>query len=640
MMMNRHRSTSRSARRESESRQPEEDGRRSNTNRLNLLGNSNNGNNQNPPRTPRSTASTSNSTVASAMVVTPGATGAPSHSAPPAPSAHPKTRCYRLNLEKPFDIRQQKSPLGRDYSGPPVHDSDLPPAQGPVEYFAPVHLASKEEMNWRRHSWGGAPAHNSMGGASTPSELMACLHVSISEESTNEASDPTTIAISTARIFRGIVVDRNGVITSMNSRAMRSQRGKNGENKNKTGEKSRQAAKIDKAKDLIDEMDGGGGGGMSDEENDPTKIVSLFVMGEYEDLDDLVRDGSKKLRDSKSLTDETVLMYNRPRQFPPGMHPSQIQQQQLQSPSNNNMVLSQTNSPYSPASTTSPQPHYSGAGTVSPTNTALSNASSPSNLRKRVFSADKSRSRYKQVPRSAPPKLKSHPRDTRSSSRSTSASGVGGGGAGATSPTTASSHHGYHRGNSNVSHHTPQQTQGGMHGGMLCNPTTPTTNTGANENKQSSSQPHHYFPQQCNFFPGNSDWTEALGFSVNSLWNCGANGGHMSPTMSPHQSTSPRNSHGGGNGGPVHAPTTGGGVYHGSGAAATSGYHPSNNYHHPTGATGGGGGYNAGGGAGYNNYSTGGGGSPYRGDEGRNPSSGGYGGYGRTGTGVRDTVVM
>ena len=358
-------------------------------------------------------------------------------------------------------------------------------------------------------------------------------------------------------------------------------------------------------------------------------------MGEYEDLDDLVRDGSKKLRDSKSLTDETVLMYNRPRQFPPGMHPSQIQQQQLQSP-NNNMVLSQTNSPYSPASTTSHQPQYSGAGPVSPTNTALSNASSPSNLRKRVFSADKSRSRYKQVPRSAPPKLKSHPRDTRSSSRSTSASGVP-----APSPNTASSHHGYHRGSSNVSsHHTPQQQQGGMHGGMLCNPTTPTTNTNANENKQSSSQPHHYFPQQCNFFPGNSDWTEALGFSVNSLWNCGANGGHMSPTMSPHQSTSPRNSHGGGgNGGPAHAPTTGGGVYHGSGAAATGGYHPSSSYHHPTGAQGGGGGYNAGG-AGYGNYSTGGGGSPYRGDEGRNPSSGGYGGYGRTGTGVRDTVVM
>ena len=38
-------------------------------------------------------------------------------------------------------------------------------------------------------------------------------------------------------------------------------------------------------------------------------------MGEYEDLNDLVRDGSKKLRDSKTITDEDILRYNRPRQF-------------------------------------------------------------------------------------------------------------------------------------------------------------------------------------------------------------------------------------------------------------------------------------------------------------------------------------
>ena len=74
-----------------------------------------------------------------------------------------------------------------------------------------------------------------------------------------------------ARIFRGIVVDGNGVITSMNSRAMKSARNaaKNGtgnDPRNKMGEKSRQAAKIDKAKDLIDEVveNGGTGSAMSD----------------------------------------------------------------------------------------------------------------------------------------------------------------------------------------------------------------------------------------------------------------------------------------------------------------------------------------------------------------------------------------
>ncbi len=103
--------------------------------------------------------------------------------------------------------------------------------------------------------------------------------MSISEESDRNV-DPTTIAISTANIFRGIVVDRNGVITSMNSRAMRSMKGENngtagGESKMKIGEKSRQAARIDKAKDLIDvvvENGGLGGGG------DTMSDVSIWLL--------------------------------------------------------------------------------------------------------------------------------------------------------------------------------------------------------------------------------------------------------------------------------------------------------------------------------------------------------------------------
>ena len=68
--------------------------------------------------------------------------------------------------------------------------------------------------------------------------------------------NPTQIAISTAKIFRGITVDRNGVILTQNARATRSQKGQH-RGENKVGEKSRQAAKIDKAKDLIDGADDG-----------------------------------------------------------------------------------------------------------------------------------------------------------------------------------------------------------------------------------------------------------------------------------------------------------------------------------------------------------------------------------------------
>ncbi len=117
------------------------------------------------------------------------------------------------------------------------------------------------------------------------SELLQLdnLHVSISDESDRNV-DPTTIAISTANIFRGIVVDRNGLITSMNSRAMRSMKGKNngaagGENKMKIGEKSRQAAKIAKAKDLIDVvMENGGVGGVGDAMSDVS--ICCFLIFE------------------------------------------------------------------------------------------------------------------------------------------------------------------------------------------------------------------------------------------------------------------------------------------------------------------------------------------------------------------------
>jgi hypothetical protein len=132
-----------------------------------------------------------------------------------------------------------------------------------------------------------------------PSELLDNLHVSMSEESTSP-SDPTSIAISTARIFRGIVVDRHGVITSMNPRAMRSARGKDGRGASgggasggggggttaKMGEKSRQAAKIDKAKDLIDDFvengpngaAGGGGGGGSSVGNAMSDVSRLLCL--------------------------------------------------------------------------------------------------------------------------------------------------------------------------------------------------------------------------------------------------------------------------------------------------------------------------------------------------------------------------
>mmetsp|Transcript_7145 Transcript_7145/g.10277 ORF Transcript_7145/g.10277 Transcript_7145/m.10277 type:complete len:537 (-) Transcript_7145:113-1723(-) len=379
----RRRSASRSRSRPratSESRQPEDEGRRrstahqyggsANTNGVNAnayggaqqASNNNNGGGCAPMQmsTPPRSNNVAGGSTANAYPTTPETYLGHGHHhiATAAPNTHPKfprARCYRLNLEKPFDITKCVSPLGknagfssRDYSGP-IHEADLPPVQGPVEYYPPPHLA-------------------------TPSvgDLMANLQVSKSEESVSE----TTIAITTAEIFRGITVDRKtGLITGMNSRATRSRKDKG---KNMQGEKSRQAAKIDKAKDLIDEVDENGDM-MSNEENDPSKILSLLIMGEYEELNDLVLDGSKKLRDYKTQPDEVLVQMNRPRPL-----------NYSQTSDNHSSHL---NFPSSPA------------------NASMGSSLTSFSSRKRGFSKDRVRQKFNIMPKSAPPKIKPHSRD-------------------------------------------------------------------------------------------------------------------------------------------------------------------------------------------------------------------------------------
>lgn len=489
-------------------------------------------------------------------------------------------------MEKPFDLSNisPSSRYGRDYNGPMPSDADMPPSAGPIEYYPPPHLLNKDEL--RRNTWGGAGS----GAMSPTSELMANLQVSCDSEDDPDKSkrrDDTSVAITTARIFRGIVVDRNGLITAQNARATRSRKGSDASSKTKQGEKSRQAAKIDKAKDLIDDAAAGAGTSGGSDENDPSKMTALYVMGEYEELNDLVRDGAKKLRENKSMPDESFFSLNRPRPTPAYM----IAPPPPASTRSNTGMTS--NSP-SPMATS----HIS---TSAPT-TPVPAMSSPSG-RKRVGSgsgqvsdsntASKSRSRYKQVPRSAPPKLKqgSGTRDSQSH-RSR-----GGGGSGGRAESDRRSHPSSHQRHSTSSRH---QSSSSRMRGVEYN--DPSDNWGsASSSVQDTDpgkpqQPHYFRDSQCNIFPG-SDWTDALGFSVNSLWNCGANNGQMSPTSNPSSPRSPsyHSSHMDGGGG-------------GGGRGYQSGYHYGHNHH-----------------TGY---------------EERNPGQAyGYDGRSRNG-GIRDTVVM
>ncbi len=205
------------------------------------------------------------------------------------------------------------------------------------------------------------------------SEPPPFLTYSSSEDSYQDV-DMTEVAIKTAQIFRGITVGRDGTILSQNARATRSNRGA----KTKRGEKSRQAAKIDKANDLVEEAV------MNALETDePVNMVSLIIVGEYDDMKQLVRDGSKKLRDAEGLPDEALLAINRPR---PGS------------------LVSKNRSKVSASSNSSRKRNSVSPNYVNGQRTAA------------MQSLDNEQITVSPHPLS-PPKLKSHPRDTRPARR-------------------------------------------------------------------------------------------------------------------------------------------------------------------------------------------------------------------------------
>lgn len=185
------------------------------------------------------------------------------------------------------------------------------------------------------------------------------LTYSLSSDSA-ESYTPLQVAINTAKIFRGITVGNDGTILSQNARATRSNRGSN---KNKVGEKSRQATKIDKAKDLVEETILTGKAPDSEE---PANMQSIVVMGEYDDMKYLVRDGAKKLRDASESEDDSLRNINRGR-----------------GENNSNDVLAKVSSPRKRGSMSGPR----NSGMHTPN-------------KSRQFSQS-----------GVPPKLKSHPRD-------------------------------------------------------------------------------------------------------------------------------------------------------------------------------------------------------------------------------------
>eukprot|EP00573_Skeletonema_grethae_P011618 CAMPEP_0201693660 /NCGR_PEP_ID=MMETSP0578-20130828/6183_1 /ASSEMBLY_ACC=CAM_ASM_000663 /TAXON_ID=267565 /ORGANISM="Skeletonema grethea, Strain CCMP 1804" /LENGTH=555 /DNA_ID=CAMNT_0048179227 /DNA_START=220 /DNA_END=1887 /DNA_ORIENTATION=+ len=75
---------------------------------------------------------------------------------------------------------------------------------------------------------------------------------------------------------------------------------------------STQAGMIEKAKDLIDEESEDEYDGEKYDDSKKITNMSLFIVGEYDVLNDLCLDGGKRLKNSKDLSDLEVLLQNEP----------------------------------------------------------------------------------------------------------------------------------------------------------------------------------------------------------------------------------------------------------------------------------------------------------------------------------------
>ena len=131
---------------------------------------------------------------------------------------------------------------------------------------------------------------------------------SSSEEESLDDCISSKVAIRTARIFRGIVVAKDGKILAQNARARwRYHRGE----ESIMCHESRQAIKIELAEDLVEETMATGKAPGSDE---PAKMMSLVPMGEYDEMKHLVFNGSKRLREASGHGDEVLFAANRTRE--------------------------------------------------------------------------------------------------------------------------------------------------------------------------------------------------------------------------------------------------------------------------------------------------------------------------------------
>lgn len=241
---------------------------------------------------------------------------------PPAPPLSQRIRCYRLSLEnKDFDIHSKPSPLEYGDYMTPWKLEDLPKCAGPIEYVPPVHLRARIQLEFN------------------PDELSDESKQLLEEDEESQNYDPDNGG---EKIFRRECNYAGTGFFSFPEDAPPPKPKVVPKKKPKKksffgfGKKSKEtepppAPEVPKKKERICHADmisravckvddycrdyeGGDKKEFSEAEKEEKKkkLVSIYAIGAYEILDDLARDGSKRLRKGKDLTDKALMVRNRP----------------------------------------------------------------------------------------------------------------------------------------------------------------------------------------------------------------------------------------------------------------------------------------------------------------------------------------
>lgn len=244
---------------------------------------------------------------------------------PPSPPMSQSQRCYRLSLEnEDFDIHSKPSPLEYGDYMTPWKKEDLPKCAGPIEYVPPVHLQEAREPpivvqndsiehEFRETS----PEDEGDYDPDAEDGSDGIFRREANYAGTGFFSFPEDAPPPKPKIAPR---KKKSIISTLR-KSITGKKEKKAEVKVEEAKKARPchadtiAQAVHKVDDYSRDFETGDERkelSAQEKEEHKKKLVSIYAVGTYEILDDLARDGSKRLRNGKDLSDAELMTRNRP----------------------------------------------------------------------------------------------------------------------------------------------------------------------------------------------------------------------------------------------------------------------------------------------------------------------------------------